>query len=64
MQSRLDWPRRHQSFPILTHMVLRYLERSIAQSARAYGRRCGAFRPHFTPQGRRWLSTVRIIPRL
>jgi len=45
-------------------MVLRYLERSIAQPVRDYGLRCGGFRPHFTPQARRWLSTLRIITRL
>jgi hypothetical protein len=49
MQSRLDGPGRHQSFPILTHMTLRYLDRSIAQSAPAYGLRCSGFRQHFTP---------------
>jgi hypothetical protein len=32
---------------------LRYLERSIAQWAPAYGLRCGGFRQHFTPQAGR-----------
>jgi hypothetical protein len=62
MQSRLDGPRRHQSFPILEHMVLRYLDRSIAQSALAYGLRWSGFRQHFTPQA--WHQPQRTAPRL
>jgi len=43
-------------------MVLRYLDRSIAQSALAYGLRWSGFRQHFTPQA--WHQPQRTALRL